>query len=59
VTVEDDGIGPIERGIAGSGGNGVGNMRSRASRLHGDFSIDARDAGGTSVRWMVPLKLQR
>jgi len=59
VTVEDDGIGLIERGIAGSGGNGVGNMRSRASRLHGDFSIDARDAGGTSVRWMVPLKLQR
>ena len=59
VTVDDDGIGPTERSIVGSGGNGVGNMRNRASRLHGDFSIGARDSGGTSVRWMVPLKLER
>jgi signal transduction histidine kinase len=59
VTVDDDGVGPVERALMGSGGDGVGNMRSRASRLHGDFSIGARQPGGTSVKWMVPLKLER
>jgi two-component system, NarL family, sensor histidine kinase DevS len=37
-------------------GRGVENIRTRASRLDGDFEIGALDRGGTRLVWRVPLK---
>jgi signal transduction histidine kinase len=51
--VKDDGIGPTDRP---SVGNGLGNLRSRAMRLDGDFTILPGDSAGTTVTWTVPLK---
>ncbi|HVC13963.1 MAG TPA: GAF domain-containing sensor histidine kinase [Acidimicrobiales bacterium] len=54
--VVDDG-----RGIAtapdgqGTGGLGLANLRRRAEKLGGELSVEARDSGGTSIVWRVPL----
>ena len=54
LVVADDGIGvPARRR---RGGHGIPNMRARARELGGRCTVRARPAGGTEVRWVVPLK---
>lgn len=36
-------------------GLGLGNLRSRAEKLHGDFDIEKGATGGTMLTWRVPL----
>ena len=52
--ISDDG-----KGLAGNpeqaGGLGLGNLRRRAEKLHGDFDIESPDVGGTVLTWRVPL----
>jgi signal transduction histidine kinase len=47
------------KGVTGSpervGGFGIGNLRRRAEKLHGEFEIGRSDAGGTVLTWQVPL----
>ncbi|HXQ43511.1 MAG TPA: GAF domain-containing sensor histidine kinase [Acidimicrobiales bacterium] len=47
------------RGIGGAdmrqGGLGLGNLRRRAEKLHGQFTADSPDTGGTSLVWEVPV----
>ncbi len=52
LTIGDDGTGPP----AGTPGRGVGldSMRQRATELGGSFTIEARPAGGTMVRALLP-----
>ncbi len=52
--VRDDGKGPGD----GLGGRGVENMRTRAARLGGEFSISHRPGGGTEMRWSVPFAVR-
>ena len=52
--VRDDGAG-IRRGGPDTGGHGLTNMRARAERLGGRFSIAPRSTGGTELEWRVPL----
>jgi signal transduction histidine kinase len=52
LTVDDDGIGP---GTPAGGGRGIDNMLARARRLGGTSSLDAREGGGSRLRWDVPL----
>jgi signal transduction histidine kinase len=53
LTVVDNG-----RGVATevSGGRGLDNMRVRAARLDGDVALEPGGAGGTVLRWTVPIK---
>ena len=51
LVVSDDGAG-ISDGVAASG---LANLQRRATDLDGEFSVTRRDAGGTDVRWQVPL----
>ena len=37
------------------GGLGLGNLRRRAEKLHGQFTIEHPDAGGTELIWQVPI----
>jgi signal transduction histidine kinase len=53
VTVTDDGRGLTE---TMSGGRGLENIRARAKRLGGEAAWEAPPAGGTTLRWRVPLK---
>ena len=51
--VIDDG-----QGMSGSepaGGLGLGNMRRRAEKLHGEFLIEDAPTGGTILTWQVPI----
>jgi signal transduction histidine kinase len=52
--IEDDGCGVAESEAA-SGGLGLGNLRRRAEKLHGQFEVDSPPAGGTVLIWQVPL----
>ena len=52
--VGDDGKGLSER-TPTEGGLGLGNMRRRAEKLGGSFSVESPDAGGTIIVWQVPL----
>ncbi|MEV6932201.1 GAF domain-containing protein [Dactylosporangium sp. NPDC051485] len=52
LTVEDDGRG---LGDLAKGGNGLPNMRARAADLGGQCTVEAADAGGTQVRWHIPI----
>lgn len=52
LSVADDGVGVSE---GPSAGHGTDNMRERAEKLGGEFSIRRRDPRGTVVRWTVPL----
>ncbi len=51
VTDNGRGFSSAERG----GGLGLGNLRRRADKLHGQFSVEHPDAGGTQLVWQVPL----
>lgn len=53
--VVDDGCG-IANSEPGTGGLGLGNLRRRAEKLQGQFSIESPDAGGTLLSWQVPIK---
>ena len=53
--VVDDGCG-IADSEPGTGGLGLGNLRRRAEKLQGQFSIESPDAGGTLLSWQVPIK---
>ncbi len=52
--VDDNGRGfsPAEHEGAGLG---LGNLRRRAEKLHGRFTIGESDDGGTELVWQVPL----
>jgi signal transduction histidine kinase len=52
--VVDDGCG-FSRVEQVSGGLGLGNLRRRAEKLHGEFTIGHPEAGGTELLWQVPL----
>jgi signal transduction histidine kinase len=52
LTVTDDGRGLVE---TVSGGRGLENIRARALRLGGEAAWEPTPAGGTTVRWRVPL----
>ncbi len=52
LVVTDDGVGyAAER----AHGRGIGNLRTRAHRLDGDFAVVAISPG-TEVRWVVPIR---
>ena len=53
LTIADDGIGPPPVGTPGRG-VGLDSMRERATELGGSFTIEARPAGGTMVRALLP-----
>lgn len=52
VHVTDNGVGFR---AAGPVGHGVDNMRARATRLDGEFTIEPGDQNGTRILWRVPL----
>ncbi len=56
IIVKDDGVGMPSP--AGAGGHGVGNMRTRASKIGATLEVFA-DAHGTTIRLSVPLGLTR
>ena len=51
-TVEDEGVG---LGPRRPGGHGIENLEHRAHDLGGHAAVEARAAGGTRVRWSVPV----
>jgi two-component system, NarL family, sensor histidine kinase DevS len=51
--VGDDGIGPSSD--VGGSGHGLTNMRARAERHGGSFTIRRGETGGTVVEWRVPM----
>jgi PAS domain S-box-containing protein len=53
LTLVDDGVGIPEKP---RGGNGLGNMRTRARDLGGVCTVSPREASGTIVEWRVPLR---
>jgi two-component system, NarL family, sensor kinase len=53
LTIGDDGTGPPPAGTPGRG-VGLDSMRQRAAELGGSFTIEARPAGGTMVRALLP-----
>jgi signal transduction histidine kinase len=52
--VIDDGRGMAETDPRGHG-LGLGNLRRRAEKLHGELVIESPDTGGTILTWQVPL----
>ena len=52
--VIDNGCGVAAAG-ATTGGLGLGNMRHRAEKLGGVFTLEDRTGGGTVLTWQVPL----
>ena len=53
LTIGDDGIGPPPASAPGRG-VGLDSMRERATELGGSFTVEARPAGGTMVRALLP-----
>ena len=51
LTVMDDGMGFV----GGSEGNGLPNMRERARKLGGEFSVESEKGEGTQIRLVVPV----
>ena len=51
--VTDDGIG-FTTAVA-TEGNGLANMRTRASAMDGTFTVDRLADGGTKLVWQAPL----
>jgi signal transduction histidine kinase len=51
--VNDDGVG-IEAHLSERQGMGLTNMRNRAEKLGGTFTIQALQGGGTQLLWCVP-----
>jgi signal transduction histidine kinase len=56
LTIGDDGTGPPPAGTPGRG-VGLDSMQERATELGGSFTIEARPAGGTMVRALLPAGL--
>ncbi|HXZ74582.1 MAG TPA: GAF domain-containing sensor histidine kinase [Streptosporangiaceae bacterium] len=56
LTIGDDGTGPPPARTPGRG-VGLDSMRERATELGGSFTIEARPAGGTVVRALLPAGL--
>ncbi|NEB67030.1 histidine kinase, partial [Streptomyces fulvissimus] len=56
LTVTDDGTGVDPAGPARHTG-GLANMRHRAERHRGTFTLTESASGGTRVRWRVPLRV--
>jgi signal transduction histidine kinase len=54
--VRDNGRG-LHEAKARIGGYGLGNMESRAEKLHGHFAIETSESGGTSLVWEVPASV--
>ncbi|HEV3188602.1 MAG TPA: GAF domain-containing sensor histidine kinase [Acidimicrobiales bacterium] len=56
VTLEvvDNGVG-IETSSEGNSGLGLVNLRKRAEKLHGVFTVEKLASGGTLVTWSVPV----
>jgi signal transduction histidine kinase len=54
LTIADDGSGPPPPNATGRG-VGLESMRERATELGGSFTIEARPAGGTLVRALLPV----
>ncbi len=52
--IADNGTG-FDPGSTTSAGLGLANMRNRAEKLNGTFSITQADGGGTRLEWSVPL----
>ena len=50
LTVTDDGVGIAPDAVH----SGLLNMRSRAERFGGRFTVEPADGGGTTVRWEIP-----
>jgi signal transduction histidine kinase len=55
LTVVDDGCG-MAASEPGSGGLGLGNMRRRAEKLHGECTVESPPTGGTVLTWDVPVE---
>jgi two-component system, NarL family, sensor histidine kinase DevS len=53
--VDDDGVGPAGTTDAGAG-MGLRNLTSRAERLGGTFTLQAREGGGAQAEWRVPSR---
>jgi signal transduction histidine kinase len=51
--IADDGRG-IDLPLLGRQGMGLTNLRNRAEKLGGTFTIEPREAGGTQLLWCVP-----
>ena len=51
IEVKDDGRGICER----TRRRGLTNLRYRARKANGDFSVETQEAGGTVLRWSAPL----
>jgi signal transduction histidine kinase len=51
LTVADNGVGGVRHDERG----GLANLRSRAERHGGTFTVTPDPAGGTVVRWTVPI----
>lgn len=52
--VVDNGRG-MDRSRPSEGGLGLGNLRDRAEKLHGQFTIESTESGGTQLIWRVPV----
>ena len=52
--VRDNGRG-VDGSETGEGGLGLGNLRRRAEKLHGQLIIESLDTGGTLLTWQVPI----
>jgi len=55
LTLADNGIGIPDVAKAAGPGHGLANLRRRAEKLHGSFSIEDNPGGGTLLTWIVPL----
>jgi len=55
VRIKDDGRGIGDSPEESDGGNGLGNMRTRAAALHGMLDIASPSGGGTQVTLRFPL----
>jgi signal transduction histidine kinase len=52
--IVDDGTG-IQPSEPAEGGLGLVNLRRRAEKLHGEFSVKSPESGGTELIWQVPI----
>ena len=55
LVISDNGIGIPDTAKADGTGHGLPNLRRRAEKLHGTFTIEDHPDGGTVLAWIVPL----
>jgi len=53
LTIEDDGVGFAVR--SGSAGNGLRNMRERATAMGGSLRVSSKPGSGTTLRFTFPI----